>query len=116
MKMEKFVRDQMPDVPAVTVRKNGSLSLNQKAVEEFNITEMTRASLHFDRSESLLGIRPEEDAADPSAFRVSKEKDRTRVISCQGFLKYCGIPYHNGSKVYKAEWNDEARMIVIKVS
>ena len=44
MKMEKFVRDQMPDVPAVTIRKNGSVCLNQKVIDEFKLTKMRFAS------------------------------------------------------------------------
>lgn len=115
MKMEKFVRDQMPDVPAVTIRKNGSVCINQKAVDEFNLTKMRFASLHFDRDEALLGIRPEENSSDSSSFKICKEKGKTFTISCQGFLKNCGIPFRKGSKVFKAEWNDEAKMILVKL-
>ena len=115
MKMEKFVRDQMPDVPAVTIRKNGSLCLNQKAIEEFALTKMRFASLHFDRDEVLLGIRPEEDETDPSCFRISKEKGRTFTLNCQGFLKHWKIPYRDGSTVLKATWDEESKMILVKL-
>lgn len=115
MKMEKFVRDQMPDVPAVTIRKNGSVCINQKAIDEFNLTKMRFASLHYDREDALLGIKPEENESDPSCFRISKEKGRTFTLNCQSFLKHCGIPYRERSRVFQATWDEETAMILVKL-
>jgi hypothetical protein len=114
--MEKYSRQQAPDWPAVTIRKNGSLCLNRKAIDEFNITAMRFATLHYDEKEKLLGIKPETDGSDPSAVRISKEKNRTSVISCQAFLKHCGIPYMQGSKIYSARWDATKQMILVKIA
>jgi hypothetical protein len=116
MELEKFTKKQDPDWPAVTIRKNGSLCLNRKAIDEFNIGAMRSATLHYDQQERLLGIKPETDNSDPSAFRISKEKSRTSVIYCQGFLKHCGIPYNQGSKTYRARWDDKTQMILVKIA
>jgi hypothetical protein len=115
MSMEKFIKQQIRDVPAVTIRNNGSICINRKAVEQFKIEGIRFVTLHHDPKEGLLGIRPEEDESDPSAFRISREKGRTFTLSCQAFLKKCGIPYRNGSKVYRTTWDDKAKMIMIKL-
>lgn len=114
MTIEKFVRQQAPDWPAVTIRKNGSICINSKAIELFNLKGTRYVTLHFDRSESLLGIRPT-DEKDQSVFRVVQEKNRTYVISCQAFLRHCEIPYKAGSKIYRAGWDEKRGMILIKI-
>ena len=103
MALEKFERQQAPDWPAVTIRKNGTLCLNRKAIDEFNIGAMRFATLHYDENEKLLGIKPETDNKDPSTFKVSKEKGRTFTIGCQAFLKAAKVSYWQGSKMLKAE-------------
>jgi len=76
---------------------------------------MRFATLHYDRKESLLGIKPEEDDSDLSSFKVAKEKSRTFVISCQSFLKHCEIPYQEGSKIVRANFDDKRGMILLKI-
>jgi hypothetical protein len=100
----------------VTIRKNGSICLNRKAIDEFNIGAMRSATLHYDQQEKLLGIKPETDNTDPSAFRISKEKSRTSVIYCQSFLKHCQIPYTQGSKTYRARWDDKIQMVLVDIA
>jgi len=115
MTMEKFSRQQAPDWPAATIRKNGSLCLNRKAIEQFNLEGMRFATLHYDKKEGIMGIKPFDDESDPSAVRISKEKNRTYVISCQAFLKHCEIPYKEGSKIYRAGWDEKRGMILVKI-
>ena len=115
MTFEKFTKKQNPGWPAVTIRKNGSLCINRKAIDEFNIGAMRSVTLHYDQQEKLLGIKPETDNSDPSAFRISKERNRTSVISCQAFLKHCGIPYTLGSNTLRARWDDRQQMILVKI-
>ena len=115
MELEKFTKQQHPDWPGVTIRKNGSICINRKAIDEFNIGAMRFATLHYDESDKLLGIKPETDNSDASAWRISKEKSRTSVIYCQAFLKHCEIPYTQGSKTYRARWDDRQQMILVKI-
>ena len=116
MTLEKFTKQQNPDGPAVTLRKNGSLSINREATDEFNIGAMRFATLYYDQKEELLGIKPETDNRDPSACRISKEKSRTSVIYCRAFLKQCQIPYTHGSKIYRARWDDRTQMVLVKIA
>jgi hypothetical protein len=115
MTFEKFTKQQTPDYPAVTIRKNGTLCINSIATQQFNLREIRFATLHLDQKEHLIGIKPMADHSDPSAFRISKEKNRTHVISCQSFLKHCGIHYKEGSKILKVSWDDKGKMILVKL-
>lgn len=116
MTLEKFERQQHPDWPAVTIRKNGTLCINSHAVDDFNLREKRFVTLFFDKKESLMAIKPLDDDSDPAAVRISKEKNRTYVISCQAFLKNCAIPYKAGSKIYRAGWDEKRGMILVKIS
>ena len=115
MSLEKFAKQQIVNSPAVTIRKNGTISFNSIAVEQFNLKEKRFVTLHFDRKESIMGIKPVDDDKDSSAFRISKETNRTFVISCQSFLKHCEIPYKVGSKIYRAGWDEKRGMILVKI-
>jgi hypothetical protein len=116
MTLEKFERQQRPDWPAVTVRKNGTLCINSYAVDDFNLREKRSALLFHDKKEGIIAIKFLDDDSDPSAVRISKEKNRTYVISCQAFLKHCEIPYKAGSKIYRAGWDEKRGMILVKIS
>jgi len=96
--MKKFENQKNPQIPTVTVRKNGTICINSKAIEQFNLDGMRTATLYYDPKESTMGIKLTKDDRDPSAFRISKEKGRTATISCRAFLKHIGIPYKEGVK------------------
>ena len=113
--MKKFENQGNPQIPTVTIRKNGTLCINTKAVDQFNLEGMRSATLYHDSKESLMGIKPTKDDKDPSAFRISKEKGRASTISCRAFLKHIGIPYKEGSKIYPADWDDKKLMILVKL-
>lgn len=116
MSFEKFERQQHPDWAAVTIRKNGTLCPNRKAIDEFNIGAMRFVTLHFDAKAGQIGIKPVDDDKDPSAFKVCKEKGRTFTIGCQAFLKAAKVAYWQGSKILKADWDAQKGMIVLKIS
>jgi hypothetical protein len=115
MSLEKFAKQQILNWPAAAIRKNGTISINRMAVEQFNLKEKRFATLHFDRKETLMGIKLLDDDKDPSAFRIAKEKNRRFVISCQSFLKHCEIPYKAGSRIYRAGWDEKRGMILLKI-
>lgn len=116
MSMEKFTRQQRANYPAITIRKNGTVSVNHYAIEQYSLQKVRLVTLHYDRKESIIGIKPSDDDKDPSAFRVSKGKGRTFIIACQGFLNHCGIAFKEGSKILRASWDEKARMILVKIS
>ena len=114
MTMEMFIRKQAVNYAAVTIRKNGSMCINRQAIEQFHLEAKLFFTLHIDSKVGQMGIKPVDDDKDPSAFKVSKEKGRTFTIGCQAFLKAAKVPYWQGSKVLKAEWDAQKGMIVLK--
>ena len=116
MSLEKFTKQQVATWPAVTIRRNGTLSLNSYAVDAYNLKESRFATLFFDKAGGVMAIKPAKDDAESSSFRISKEKNRTHVISCQSFLRHCEIPYKDGAKIYRAGFDEKRGMILVKIS
>ncbi len=114
MTLEQFTKRQAPGKPELTVRKRGALCLNRKAVEDFKLNEVRFVTLFYDRTERLLGIKPEKTAV-ASSFKISKEKNQSSVISCLRFLKHFGIPYERSSKTYPACWDEDRGMVIVKL-
>lgn len=115
MTLEKFVGQRPADYPTVAVRKNGTISLNAVAVEQFNLKGARYVGLYYDSGERLIGIKPT-DQKDSTAFRVVREKGRTFTVSCQSFLRSIQIPYKEGTRIYKAGWDEKGKMILVKIS
>ncbi len=114
MTMEMFIRTNTS--ATVTIRKNGSICVSRQAIEQYHLEGQRCFTLHFDLKEAQIGIRPIDDDKNPSAFKISKKKGRSFIIGCQAFLKAAKIPYSQGSKVLKANWDPEKKMIVVKIA
>jgi hypothetical protein len=115
MTLEKFVSQRPADYPTVAIRRNGTISLNAVAVEQFNLKGARYVGLYYDSGERLIGIKAT-DQKDSTAFRVVREKGRTFTVSCQSFLRSIQIPYKEGSKIYRAGWDEKRGMILVKIS
>ncbi len=115
MSLEKFERQQPADYPAVAIRRNGTISLNTVAVEQFNLKGIRFVALYHDEDESLIGIKPV-DEKDSTTFRVVREGGGTFTISCQSFLRSMKIPYKDGSKIYKAGFDEKQGMVLVKIA
>ena len=116
MAMERFERQRISGIATITVRKNGSISFNEAATEQFPLKGKKHADLFFDQEEQTIGIRPIDAKAGVAAFTISREKGRTYTISCASFLKKCGLAFASGSKVYPASYDDSRDMIIAKLS
>jgi len=114
MTLEKFTKQQAANYPAITIRRTGTLCINGPARDQFKLKEISFVTLHYDRNESTMCIKPS-DEHDSSAFRITKEKGRTFAVSCQSFLSHFGIPYQESTRSYRATWDDKAKMIVVKL-
>lgn len=115
MTLEKFASQPQADYPTVAITKSGLISLNALAVEQFNLKGTTSVGLYFDSGERLIGIKPT-DEKDSTAFRVSREGGRRFTVSCQSFLRSCKIVYKEGSKIYRAGFDEKRGMILFKIS
>ena len=115
MNVEKFEKQHRFHRPIISIRRKGTISINSEAVRAFNLKEMRFATLHYDRKESIMGIKPVADNTDPAAFRVIREGNRTYLISCQSFLNHYGIPYKDASKTFKPAWDEKTKMLFVKL-
>jgi hypothetical protein len=115
MTMQKFEKQRIIGIPTITVRKNGSISFNEMAVEQFPIREKKHADLYFDQEDQTIGTRPIDSKAGVAAFAITREKGKTYTISCQSFLRQFGVAFTLGSKVYPASYDDSQEMIIAKI-
>jgi hypothetical protein len=106
---------RVPDFPALTIRKNGYISIHQLTVDRFGLMGTKYVNLDLDPIEATLEIKPSIDEAD-APFKVSKERSGALVISGREFLDQNGIPYSDGSRVLQAEWNRVKGRLVAKLS
>ena len=115
MTMEKFDKQRISGVPAITIRKNGSISLNSMACKEFPIKDKKHAALFYDKEEKTIGIQPVDAKPGSPTFVITREK-KTLTINCRSFLRHCGFSFEQGSKVYPAPWDAKKGMIIVKLN
>lgn len=116
MTMEKYDNTKNPDVPALTIRKNGTMSFNSLAAKQLPVKDRRFAALYYDIDEHAIGIELKKDNPDKSAFAVSLEKGKIPAISCQGFLRHYGIPFKERSKVYPVKWDANSNMATVNLT
>lgn len=97
--------------PMVSIRKSGSIGLNQPVVEEY-FADDDGAVMYYDEASNEVGIEPVADKdADEAAYTVSKT-DSGATIAPQAFLEtYDLIP--DVTTQYDPEWDDDEGLLVI---
>ncbi len=115
MTMEKFTKPQVADYPAITIRKNGTICINSYAIKEFNLAKVHRVVLYYDSKEHMMGIKPVEDAKEPSTVRITVERGRTHTLSTVKFLKAFNIPFREGPRILRVDWDEKGKMILAKI-
>lgn len=116
MALEIFINTKNPDMPSVTIRKNGTMSFNSLATKQLLVQDRRFAALYYDIDEQTIGIELKKDNLDKAAFAISLEKGKIPAISCQGFLRHYGIPYKERSRAYPLHLNKQNNMIMVKLS
>ena len=106
---------RVPDFPAITIRKDGHISIHQLSVDLYGLMGTKYVDLDFDPVETTLEIKPSIDEAD-APYKVSKERSGALVISGREFLDQNGIPYSGGSRVLPTKYNRVKGRIVAKLS
>ena len=106
---------RVPDFPAVTIRKNGVISIHQRTVDRYGLMGTKYVNLDFDPVEATLEIKPSIDESD-APYKVSKERSGALLIPGREFLDRTRIPYSHGSRVLPVGWNRVKGRIVAKLS
>ena len=105
---------RVPDFSALTIRKNGNISIHQLTVDLYGLMGTKYVNLDFDPVEVTLEIKPSIDKSD-APYKVSKERSGALVIPGREFLDQIGIPYSNGSRVLPTKYNRVKGRIVAKL-
>lgn len=97
--------------PMISLRKSGSIGINQAAIEEYFDGE-DGAVMYYDADESHVGIEPVADnEADDAAYTVSKT-DSGGTIAPKAFLKrYDLVP--EVTTQYEPRWDDDEGLVVV---
>ena len=97
--------------PMVSLRKSGSIGMNQAALAEF-FEDDDGAVMYYDEDDDQVGIEPVADKdADEVAYTVSKT-DSGGTIAPRAFLeKYDLVP--DVTTQYDPEWDDDEALVVI---
>jgi hypothetical protein len=97
--------------PMISIRKSGSIGVNQAAIEEF-FEDDDGAVMYYDEDANQVGIEPVADKdADEAAYTVSKS-DSGGTIAPKAFLeRYDLIP--EVTTQYDPEWNDDESLVVL---
>ena len=106
---------RVPDFPALTIRKNGYISIHQLTVYQFGLMGTKFVNLDFDPVETTLQIKPSIDESD-APYKVSKQRSGALVISGREFLDKNKILYSAGSRVLPVNWNSLKDRIVAKLN
>jgi hypothetical protein len=95
--------------PIVSLRKSGSVGVNQAAIEEYFDGE-DGAVMYYDDDANQMGIEPVEDKdADEAAYTVSKT-DSGGTIAAQAFLEeYDLLP--DITTQYEPDWDDDENLV-----
>lgn len=105
--------------PAVSIKKDGTITLRKSIVEVSEIYPSTpppNAFLHYAEELNQIGIEPKETTEDTAVDlrRVNPEAD-TFILSAKSFLDAMNISYSETTK-YPAEWNEERGMIIVELN
>jgi hypothetical protein len=95
--------------PIVSLRKSGSVGVNQAAIEEYFDGE-DGAVMYYDDDANEMGIEPVNDKdADEAAYTVSKT-DSGGTIAAQAFLEeYDLLP--DITTQYEPDWDDDESLV-----
>ncbi len=113
MALEKFSRQRKVRPPSASIRRKGDLSINGEAIGAFNLQEMRFATLHYDRKELSITVKPLAEKSDSDALEVRREK-RSSIIRCPDFFDHYGIQYKERSRTFAPIWDEKGKAIVLK--
>lgn len=97
--------------PMISIRKSGSLGINETALEEY-FNDDEAVVLYYDDESNRVGIEPVADkGADDAAYTISKTNSGGAVTPKAFLEQYELIP--EVTTQYEPEWDDDEELIVI---
>lgn len=106
---------RVPDFPALTIRRDGTILIHQLAVDQFGLIGTKFVNLDFDPVEIKMEIKPSVDDSE-APYKVSKQRSGALLIPGKEFLVKNRILYSEGSRVLPVNWNSLKDRIVAKLN
>jgi hypothetical protein len=94
----------------VSIRKNGQIAFNSKAVQSFNVRNHKFAYLYYDKESERIGI--EFSNTKGRGARKITMLGGTALISGSAFLKHFNINIDKAKK-FEPEYNENKKMITL---
>ena len=113
MAFEKFIETARSYRAKVSIRANGTMGLNSGAVQKFDLAQYDYAILFYDRDRKLIGIKPVRGKGEEGVQRINKGKTGA-WIAARRFLDYYELSTEETNR-YDALWDEQERMIVVKI-
>jgi|GEM_PF-1417636 len=95
----------------VTVRKTGQIAFNASAAREMNIMDKPAVTLHYDKKNSLIGIKAENNQKTEGARKLGK-MGRTRTVAASSFLNFYGIAIKKNLKIVPT-YDKKSDMVIL---
>ena len=101
--------------PKVSISRAGQFSMNGACMERyFKNINFNFALLYYDKDSEMIGIKAIDKATD-NAFKLTTSSSRSSgSISGKSFLAYYEIDFSKKRRLIPT-WNDEEKMLLIKV-
>jgi hypothetical protein len=109
-----YLIPRVPDFPALTVRRDGTILIHQLTVDRFGLMGTKFVNLDLDPVKINLEIKPSVDDSE-APYKVSKQRSGALLIPGKEFLVKNRILYPEGSRVLPVEWNQSKDRIVAKL-
>jgi len=111
MAFERFTAKGRISAPTLSIRSNGQIAFNKKAVDENELMNYRYAVLFFDPERKAIGIKPTNDDMETGKRRLAVKKG-TAFISAHSFLSFYGL---NRKKSEKFPLTREGDLLVSEV-
>lgn len=114
MAFEKFTEKARSFRPKLSIRSNSTIGLNAPAVVKYKLKGVKFVTLFYDRDEKKIGIQQATNQDEDGVHPLNVGKTGA-WISARRFLDYFGLSTTE-TKRYDTMWDDEAKMIVARLS
>jgi len=101
--------------PMVSMVRSGNLNFNRNFMEKFAENKHF-VVFHFDKEKKILGLELTKEKQ-PFSYPLRTYRDRTMgTVTSISLLRHYSIPFGKSTHSYKAEWDDEYKMVIIDLN
>ena len=111
MAFEKFLPPRKAKPPQVSIKRTGTITFDNALAATYGLGKASHAILYFDPARKLVGVKPERDAKDEGAMKLSHRK-RVSSLRARAFFEVYGITLDRTAH-YPVRHDKESGMAVV---